>query len=79
MTKPVTSFIAQNSKDVTFRSFNDMFNINPNTVFSPLSELFNIAVLHQSRSSCVPEVPDRKADLSVLVCTCGEIEAEHTM
>lgn len=77
--KKKTSFIAQNSKDVTFRSFYDVFDINPDTVFSPLSELFSVAMLSQSRSSWVLEVPDTKANLSVPICTCGEVEAEHTM
>lgn len=56
-----------------------MFNINPNTVFSPLTESFRIAGLPQSRISRILEVPDRKADLSVLIATCEEIEAERTM
>ena len=56
-----------------------MFNFNPKTAFSPLREPFRIAGLPQSRISCVLEVPDRKADLSVLIATCEETETEHTM
>lgn len=60
-------------------SFNNVFTISPNMVFSPLGEAFRSAVLPQNRISCVPQVPDRKAELPLLVATCEEIEAERTM
>lgn len=58
-------------------SFKSMFNINPNTVFPPLSGSFRTAVLPQRRISRVQRNQTER-QISVLVATCAEVEAEHT-